>query len=86
MALWRRKRPIGVIVHSNCGVQYCSHEYQSLLVAHGLICNMSKKEDCFDNAAMESWTGSLTVEAIHGEKFATREDAKKHVFEYRRVL
>ena len=43
---------------------------------------MSKKGDCFDNAAMESWNGSLKVEAIHGETFATRADAKKHVFEY----
>lgn len=43
---------------------------------------MSKEGDCFDNAAMESWNGSLKVEAIHGEKFATREDTKKHVFEY----
>ena len=78
MALWRRKRPRGVIVHSERGVQYCSHEYQSLLKMHGLICSMSKKGDCFDNAAMESWNGSLKVEAIYGEKFATRE-AKKQV-------
>ena len=38
--------------------------------------------DCFDNAAMESWNGSLKVEAIHAETFITREDAKKQVFEY----
>ncbi len=82
MALWRRKRPTGVIVHSDRGVQYCSREYQSLLARHGLICSMSKKGDCFDNAAMESWNRSLKVEAIHGEKFVTREEAKKHVFEY----
>jgi putative transposase len=82
MALWRRKRPTGVIVHSDRGVQYCSHEYQTLLANNGLICSMSKKGDCFDNAAMESWNGSLKVEAIHGEKFATREETKKHVFEY----
>ena len=38
---------------------------------------MSKKGDCFDNAAMESWNGSLKVEAIHGEKFVTREETEK---------
>ena len=43
---------------------------------------MSKKGDCFDNAAMESWNGRLKVEAIHGERFATRSQAKAQVFEY----
>jgi putative transposase len=82
MAVWRRKRPTEVIVHSDRGVQYCSQEYQSLLDKYGLFCSMSKKGDCFDNAAMESWNGSLKVEAIHGEIFATRAEAKKHVFDY----
>ncbi len=82
MALWRRKMPRGVIVHSDRGSQYCSHDYQELLRENGLICSMSKKGDCFDNAAMESWNHSFKVEAIHGEKFLTRADAKNHVFEY----
>ena len=82
MALWRRKMPQGVIIHSDRGSQYCSRDYQKLLSSHGLVCSMSKRGDCYDNAAMESWNGSLKVEAIHGEKFETREEAKKHVFEY----
>lgn len=82
MALWRRKMPRGVIVHSDRGSQYCSHDYQALLAKHGLICSMSKGGDCFDNAAMESWNHSFKVEAIHGEKFLTRADAKNHVFDY----
>lgn len=82
MALWRRKNPAGVIVHSDRGVQYCSIEYQTLLSDNNLICSMSKKGDCFDNAAMESWNGSLKVEAIHGETFNTRTEAKNHVFDY----
>jgi transposase InsO family protein len=82
MALWRRKRPQGVIVHSDRGVQYCSQEYQSLLTKHKLICSMSKRGDCYDNAAMESWNGSLKVEAIHGERFKTRAEAKQHIFDY----
>ena len=43
---------------------------------------MSKKGDCYDNTAMESWNHSLKVEAIHGEKFATREQVKAEVFDY----
>lgn len=82
MALWRRKRPGGVIVHSDRGSQYCGRAYQKLLRDHKLICSMSKKGDCYDNAAMESWNHSLKVEAIHGERFATRAEAKAHVFEY----
>lgn len=82
MALWRRKMPSNVIIHSDRGSQYCSHDYQALLVKHSLICSMSKRGDCYDNAAMESWNHSFKVEAIHGEKFLTRADAKNHVFEY----
>jgi putative transposase len=82
MALWRRKMPIGVIVHSDRGSQYCSADYQRLLRKHRLLCSMSKKGDCYDNAAMESWNHSLKVEAIHGERFVTREAAKAQVFEY----
>jgi putative transposase len=82
MALWRRKMPRGVIVHSDRGTQYCSHDYQKLLTDNGLVCSMSKRGDCYDNAAMESWNHSFKVEAIHGEKFATRALTKNHVFDY----
>jgi len=82
MALWRRKMPTGVIVHSDRGSQYCAHIYQRLLRNNRLICSMSKKGDCYDNAAMESWNHSLKVEAIHGERFTTREMARAQVFEY----
>jgi len=82
MALWRRKRPCGVIVHSDRGSQYCSDSYQRLLRDHGLVCSMSKKGDCYDNAAMESWNHSLKVEAIHGERFVTRQIARNQVFDY----
>lgn len=82
MALWRRKMPKNIIVHSDRGSQYCSQAYQQLLTKNQLICSMSKRGDCYDNAAMESWNHSLKVEAIHGEEFATRREAKNHVFEY----
>ena len=82
MAIWRRKNPQGVILHSDRGSQYCSHDYQKLLVDHGFICSMSKRGDCYDNASMESWNHSFKVEAIHGEKFTTHDNAKNHVFDY----
>ncbi len=82
MALWRRKMPRNVIVHSDRGSQYCSHTYQRLLKKHGLVCSMSKKGDCYDNAAMESWNHSFKVESIHGQRFATRAEAMAEVFEY----
>ena len=82
MALFRRHRPRGVIMHSDRGSQYCSREHRALLDAHGLSASMSAKGNCYDNAAMESWNHSLKVEAIHGERFDTRAQAKAHVFDY----
>lgn len=82
MSIWRRKMPRGVIIHSDRGSQYCSHDYQKLLADNGFICSMSKRGDCYDNASMESWNHSFKIEAIHGERFSTRADAKNHVFEY----
>jgi len=82
MALWHRRMPYGVIVHSDRGSQYCSADYQKILFDNGLICSMSKRGDCYDNAAMESWNHSFKVEAIHGERFATRSEAKNEVFDY----
>lgn len=82
MALFRRKFPRGVIVHSDRGSQYCSKEHRGLLDNYGLVSSMSAKGNCYDNAAMESWNHSLKVEAIHGERFATRDQAKAEVFDY----
>lgn len=82
MALWQRKRPQGVIVHSDRGSQYCSHDYQALLKKHQLICSMSAKGNCYDNACAETFFHSLKVEAIHGEQLLNREQTKSRVFEY----
>jgi putative transposase len=82
MALWRRGMPTGVIVHSDRGSQYCSGAYQQLIEKHGLLCSMSARGNCYDNACAESFFHSLKVEAIHGERFATREEMRQVVFEY----
>ena len=82
MALWRRKMPKDVLVHSDRGSQYCSRMYQALLAKHDLICSMSGKGNCYDNAVAESFFHTLKVEAVHGECFATREAMRRAVFEY----
>ena len=82
MALWRRHRPTGVIVHSDRGSQYCSGDYQRLIKTNGLLCSMSAKGNCYDNACAESFFHSLKVEAIHGERFLTRDEMRQAVFEY----
>ena len=55
MALWKRKHPKGVIVHSDRGSQYCSHAYQQLIQQHQLHGSMSAKGNCYDNACAESF-------------------------------
>ncbi|QLG94716.1 IS3 family transposase [Pseudomonas yamanorum] len=82
MALFRRKMPRGVIMHTDRGSQYCSREHRILLGQYGLIASMSAKGNCYDNAAMESWNHSLKVEAIHGERLLTREAVRECVFDY----
>ena len=82
MAVFRRKRPKSVMVHSDRGSQYCSHAYRQLLQQHELLGSMSAKGCCYDNACAESFFHSLKVEAIHGERFATRESMRQAVFEY----
>ena len=82
MALWRRKMPKDILVHSDRGSQYCSGVYQNLITTHQLACSMSGKGNCYDNACAESFFHSLKVEAIHGESFGTREEMRHTVFEY----
>lgn len=82
MALWRRGFPRGVLCHSDRGSQYCSDDYQKMLKAYGLICNMSRKGNCWDNAVAESFFHSIKTELIYTERYATREEAKQSVFQY----
>lgn len=82
MPLWRRVVPKKGIVHSDRGSQYCSKAYQKLLKAHDLRPSMSGKGNCYGNACSESFFHSLKVEAIHGERFTSREEMRKAVFEY----
>jgi putative transposase len=81
-AIGRTGATIGLMVHSDRGVQYASKEYQKLLKKHGFICSMSRKGNCYDNAPMESFWGKLKMEWLNDYKFKIRDEAKKAVFEY----
>ena len=77
------KRPAkGLIHHSDRGSQYCAHAYQKQLQQFGMRVSMSRKGDCWDNAPMESFWGSLKNELVHHCRFATREQAKREITEY----
>jgi len=74
----------GLVHHSDRGVQYASGMFQALLSEHGLVCSMSRKGDCYDNAAMESFFGTLKTEL--DEPLPTRAAARLALFEYIEVF
>jgi len=82
MALWRRNKPSELLVHSDQGSQYTSADFQRLLAAEGITCSMSRRGDCWDNAAMESFFASLKKERVHRKIYATRDDARADIFDY----
>lgn len=79
----QQKRPnTGLIHHSDRGSQYCSHNYQKLLDQFGMKSSMSRKGNCYDNAPMESFWGSLKNELVHHCRYATRAEAEASIREY----
>jgi transposase InsO family protein len=86
MAVQRRLPGAGLLGHSDRGSQYASEHYQRLLARHGIVCSMSRKADCWDNAPMESFFASLKKELVHGAGFATRAEARAALFEYIEVF
>jgi putative transposase len=86
MAIGKRNPQPGLIHHSDRGVQYACSEYQEVLCKNGFQCSMSRKGDCWDNAAMESFFSTLKKELIHRKKFSTRDEARKVIFEYIEVF
>jgi putative transposase len=77
----RRPAP-GLIHHSDRGSQYCSHEYQELLASYGIRVSMSRKGNCYDNAPIESFWGTLKTELVHHGQYRTRAEAAREITEY----
>jgi putative transposase len=82
MAVARRKPGPGLLHHSDRGSQYAGLDYQRALSTHGMICSMSRKGDCWDNAPMESWFHTLKTELVNHRDYQTRRQAKTDIFEY----
>ena len=89
-ALWRavahKRPPRGLIHHSDRGSQYCSHYYRNLLDQFGMKASMSRKGNCYDNAPIESFWGSLKNELVHHRRYTTRAEAQASIREYIEVF
>lgn len=81
MALARRLPGEGLVAHSDRGSPYASAHDQRALAGRGIVCSMSRRANCWDNAPMESFFASLKKELVHGEVFATRAEARAALFE-----
>lgn len=85
-SLWRAvsaQRPgPGLIHHSDRGSQYCAHAYRDLLEQFGFQTSMSRKANCWDNAPMESFWGTLKNELVHHRRYATRQQAIVEITEW----
>jgi transposase InsO family protein len=82
MALRTRRPEAGLVHHSDRGVQYASEDYRSRLRERGIICSMSRKGDCWDNAVAESFFSTLKAELVHRNDYVSRSQARASIFEY----
>jgi putative transposase len=82
MALQQERPGVGLLAHSDRGVQYASDRFQQVLARHGIVCSMSRKANCWDNAPIESLVATLKKELVHHERYATRCEARRSLFEY----
>ena len=82
MALLHRQAPAHLLFHSDRGVQYASADYRRALAEAGLTASMSRKGNCYDNAAMESFWSTLKLELIYRRVFPTRCQARQEIFDY----
>ena len=81
------KRPAkGLIHHSDRGSQYCAPAYRKMLEQFGMTASMSRKGNCYDNAPMESFWGTLKQELIHHRRYSTRQEAITEITEYIEVF
>lgn len=81
-AVLRHRPAAGLLHHSDRGVQYTSSAYQALLTKNGFTASMSRKGNCYDNAAMEAFWSTLKSELVHQTVFNDAQDARRAIFEY----
>ncbi len=86
MAYRRRHPQKGLIHHSDRGSQYASEGYRNLICGYGMQMSMSRRGNCWDNAVMESFFGTLKQELIYDRRYRTRAEARAEVFEYIEVF
>jgi putative transposase len=86
MAVEARRPVPGLVHHSDRGSQYASTEYRRALETHEMVCSMSRKADCWDNAVAESFWSTLKAELVDGTDFPTRAAARQAVFEFIEVF
>jgi len=82
MAIWQRRPKAGLIHHSDRGTQYASKAFRKLLRINGLKGSMSRKGDCWDNAVVESFFGSLKQERVQWRNYQTRYEAQQDILHY----
>ncbi len=82
MAYGQRQPGRGLIHHSDRGSQYASNDFKDILITYGMIGSMSRKGDCWDNACVESFFGSLKCEQVYWTKYLTRDEARLDIVGY----
>ena len=82
MALTRRRPGKDLLHHSDRGVQYACELYRATLRRHGIAASMSRPGNCYDNAVVESFFGTIKTELVHRERYRTREEARSSIFEW----
>jgi len=82
MAIQRRRPAAGLIHHSDRGSQYAAGDYRNILQAAAIIQSMSRKGNCWDNAPMESFFGTLKTELVHHREYPDRDTARRELFAY----
>ena len=82
LAIASRKPTPGLIVHSDRGSQYASHAHTALLARHGLVCSMSRKGNCWDNAVMERFFLNLKMERVRQRDYANHPEAQADIADY----
>jgi transposase InsO family protein len=82
MALLHRQPPANLLFHSDRGVQYAAGSFRNALDKAGLIASMSRRANCYDNAAMESFWSTLKLELVYRCTFASHGQARTEIFDY----